>query len=212
MTTYRTQQRLNNETSTKTTNTDTFLKINLDGKERLLPPDQINKIVNVGERFNIERQRCNYYRILGSINSTISNALFNLDNTSNNNWQTWRGFNELKFVDTSYPKDGDVADLTDVNYVDSIKNFLKEVNGWFGYNEPDKTKASLCNYYDMEPTRNRFSFVPDTNPFNSQIGSKSVKNWELTITYPHHSDTGHTMVKGGLMVVEAIPAGFGGVV
>ena len=55
MGTYRTQQRLNNETSTKDTNSDTFLKINLNGKERLLPPDQINKILNVGERFNFER-------------------------------------------------------------------------------------------------------------------------------------------------------------
>jgi hypothetical protein len=202
---YRTQQRLNNDTSTKSTNTDTFLKVNLDGKERLLPPDQINKIVNVGERFNTERQTCNHYRILGTINATISNVLFNLDNNTNNNWQTWKGFNELVFVDTSYPKDGDVADSTDVNYVDSIKRFLKEVNGWFGYNEPDKTKASLCNFYDMEPTRNRFSFIPDINPYQAPTGSLPVNNWELTITYPHNSDTGHTMVNGGLMVIEAIP-------
>lgn len=206
MGTYRTQQRLNNETSINTTNTDTFLKINLDGKERLLPPDQINKIVNVGERFNIERQRCKHYRILGTINPTISNVLFNLDNILNNNLQTWRGFNELLFLDTSYPKDSDVADFDDLNYVNSIDTHLTEINGWFGYNEPDKTKPSLRKFYDMEPTRNRFSFIPDIKSFNSQIGSKPVKNWELTITYPHHSDTGHTMVKGGLMIIEAIPA------
>ena len=75
----RIQQRLNSETSKKSSNTDTFIKINLDGKEKLLPPDQIDKIVDVGERFDLERQSSNYYRILGTINLSSSNPLFNLD-------------------------------------------------------------------------------------------------------------------------------------
>jgi hypothetical protein len=205
MSIYRTQQRLKSKTSVSNINEDTLLKINLDGKERLLPPDQINNIVNVGERFNLERQRCNYYRILGTINSTISNPLFNLDNNVNLNWQTWKGFNELIFVDTSYPKDGSVGDLTDLNFQDSLTKNLKEVNGWYGFNEPDKTKTSFNTFYDMEPTRNRFKFTPDTIPYNGKIGDLPVNNWELTITYPHHVDSGHTMVKTGLMIIETRP-------
>ena len=41
----RIQQRLTVETSKKSSNTDTFIKINLDGKEKLLPPGEIEKIV-----------------------------------------------------------------------------------------------------------------------------------------------------------------------
>ena len=205
MSIYRTQQKLKSKTSVSNINEDTLLKINLDGKERLLPPDQINNIVNVGERFNLERQRCNYYRILGTINSTISNPLFNLDNNVNSNWQTWKGFNELVFVDTSYPKDGYVGDLTDLTFDISKNNNLKEINGWFGFNEPDKTKMSLNVFYDMEPTRNRFKFTPDTKPFNYKSGDLPINNWELTITYPHHVDSGHTMVNTGLMLIETRP-------
>jgi hypothetical protein len=204
MTTYRTQQRLNVNTSKTSINSDTFLKVNLDGKERILPPDEINKIVDVGERFNIERQRGKFYRILGTINPTISNVLFNLEDSVTANMQTWKGFNEFAFVDTSYPKDNDVADDTDSNYAESIKDNLKRVNGWFGYTDPDKTKSAFCNYIDMEPTRQRFSFVPDLRPYHSVVGSAPVKNWELTISYPYNSDKIHPMVKDGLLIVEAV--------
>lgn len=204
MTTYRTQQRLNVNTSKTSINSDTFLKVNLDGKERILPPDQINKIVDVGQRFNVERQLGKYYRILGTINPTISNVLFNLDASATSNMQTWKGFNEMAFVDTSYPKDNDVADDTDVNYTQSIKDNLKRVDGWFGYTDPDKTKSAFCNYIDMEPTRQRFSFVPDLRPYNSVVGAAPVKNWELTISYPYNSDKTHPMVKDGLTIVEAV--------
>jgi hypothetical protein len=202
MSIYRTQQRLKSKTSVSNINEDTFIKVNLDGKERILPPDQINHIVNVGERFNLERQRCNFYRILGTINCTVSNPLFNLDDNVNLNWLTWKGFNELTFVDTSFPKDGSVGDVSDLNFSDSIKKNLKEVNGWFGFNEPDKTKASLDNFYDMEPTRNRFKFTPDIVPYKGKLGDTPVNNWELTITYPHHIDNTKEMVKNGLMLIE----------
>lgn len=205
MNTDRIKQRLNVETSKKSVNTDTFLKINPESKERLLPPDEINKVVNVGDRFNVERQRSKFYRIIGTINPTISNALFNLNDSAFLDKYTWAGFNSLDFLDTSYPKDGDVLDKTDETYTQAIKTYLTERDGWFGYIDPDITKSGLCNYLDMEPKRERFSFVVDISPYHTPTASPA-KNWELTITYPHSSDTGHTMVNGGLMIVEAVPA------
>ena len=199
----RIKNRLNNETSKKSVNTDTYLNVNLEGKERLLLTDEINKIVNVGDRFNSERQKSKFYRILGSINPTITNALFNLDDSKNFN--NWKGFNNLIFLDTSYPKDNNVNDLSDLNYLESIKNNLQEQDGWFGYIEPDKNKPSLCKFYDMEPTRKRFSFIPDIIPFNGKLGDTPVKNWEMTITYPHHVDSGHTMVNNGLLIISVTP-------
>ena len=76
----RLKQRLNGFTSKKNVNEDTYLKISLKAKERLLPSDEKNKTVNVGDRFDTERNRSTYYRILGSINPTVSNPLFNLNN------------------------------------------------------------------------------------------------------------------------------------
>lgn len=206
MDTDRIKQRLGVETSKKSVNTDTYLKVNLEGKERLLPSDEINHVVNAGDRFNVERQRSKFYRILGTLNPTISNSLFNLDNPSKLDVDTWKGFNNYRFLDTSYPKNGDVADKTDVTYVESIKKFLIERDGWFGYVDPDISKVGLCNFYDVEPKRERFSMIPDISCFSgATFPPTQIKNWGLTITYPHSTNTGHTIVNGGLLIADAIP-------
>jgi hypothetical protein len=211
MNTERIQQRLGVETSKNSVNTDTFLNINLDGEQRLLPLDEINHIVNAGDRFDLERQRSKFYRILGSINPTISNVLFNLSDSVNADEFTWKGFNyrdpvtnNYRFLDTSYPKDQDVLDSTDVTFPSAIKRYLNEKDGWFGYYDPDITKAALCEFFDMEPKRERFSFVIDKKPYHAPT-APPVKNWELTITYPFTNDTTHSMVNGGLLIAEAIP-------
>ena len=216
MNTDRTQQRLNGQTSKTSVNDDTFLKIGLVNSERLLPPDEFNKTVNLTDRFDTERNRCTFYKILGTINPVCTNALFNLtDPTVLQDAYTWAGFNKIDFLDTSYPFDNDVADKTDYTYAKSLKANLIEKDGWFGFYDPDKTKAALCNFFDMEPKRERFSFIPDTQPFHPTSfqqdpnNNVEVKNWELTITYPCSADTTHNMVYGttaGLLIVEAIPA------
>jgi hypothetical protein len=38
-------------------------------------------VINLGDRFNVERQRSSFYRILGTINP-MSNVLFNLNDIS----------------------------------------------------------------------------------------------------------------------------------
>jgi hypothetical protein len=197
----RIQQRLTVETSKKSNNTDTFIKINLDGKEKLLPPDQINKIIDIGERFQSERESCNFYRILGTINTSSTNALFNLDSISGIN--TWKGFNDFEFLDQSFPKNKNNTDLNDLTYSESIKNNLIEINGWFGYYDTDKKKIGMTKFYDMEPTRERFSFLQDIAPYNSKLGDKPVKNWDLTITYPYRKDSTHPMVNGGLLIISS---------
>jgi hypothetical protein len=198
MNTDRIQHRLGVETSKNSVNTDTYLKINLDGEQRILPPDIINELVNVGERFNTERQRSPFYRVLGTFNPTITNALFNLDDSLFLDKYTWKGFNykdpstlEYRFDDPVYPN--------------VVKRHLKEKDGWFGYFDPDISNSGLCNYFDMEPKRQRFSFTPDIDPYNAP-NIPPVKNWELTITYPASIDSGHTMVNNGLLIIDATPA------
>lgn len=191
--------RLGEEKSKNSVNTDSYLKIKLEGKEQILPFDDINKVVNSGEVFNDERQSSGYYRIISSVNSNISNSLFNLNDSQYNNIQTISGFNNFDFLDRSYPKNNDVADLNDITFNQSIDLYLKEVNGWFGYMNPDTTRQALCEFIDMEPTRNRFSLTPDLNSFTNK---KTVKNWEVTITYPFSSDKEHNMVKGGLLLID----------
>ncbi len=202
METNRTKQILGVNTSTESVNTDTFVKLNINSTEKLLPFNEINKIVNIGEKFNEERQKSKLYRIIGDINPLISNCLFNLDDIVYKNIQTLAGFNEKLFLDTSFPKNDTVNDLTDIVYSESINQNLKNINGWFGYFDPDISKSAQCNYFDMEPTRNRFSFIPDIKPFSGSL--IPTKNWELTITYSYASDKEHYMVKGGLLIIESI--------
>ena len=129
MDTNRIKKVLNSETSVKASNTDVNLKVNIDAKERLLPPDKINHVVDAGVQFNTERQSSPFYRILSTINPLVSNVLFNLNNTTNADLYTWAAFNyrnpttlDYRFLDRSYPKDNDLQDLTDLTYSDAIKN------------------------------------------------------------------------------------------
>ena len=191
---YRTQQRLGVETSKKSINTDTYLNISLDGKERLLPSGEINHIVDIGERFDVERQKSKYYRILGTINSTISNCLFNLNNPSNTDLYTFSGFNNKIFLGLN---------TIDITYAQSLNNHLIERNGWFGYVDPRVSNTGLCSFIDMEPKKQRFDFIPDIKPYNS---STPINNWSLTITYPSSSDKTHNIINNGLLIVEATPA------
>lgn len=194
----RIKQRLGVEASKKSVNSDTYLKIELEGKERLLPIGEINKVVNLGEQFNTERQSSPFYRILGTINPVMANPLFNIsDNYTEDNY-TWKGFNyqnpntlEYRFYNPIYPQ--------------VINTYLKEKDGWFGFYDPDITKSGLCVFFDMEPKRERFSFVEDRKPYHSQ-NNFTVKNWELTVTYPISADTTHNMVNNGLLIVEAVEA------
>ena len=199
----RTRQILNDELSAEKTNTDSYLKINIANSQRLLPLDDINKVVNAAERFTVERNRCTYYRIIGTLDSTMSNPLFNLTNNSLSDKFTWSWFNTFDFLDNSYPRDNNNLDETDYTFPTTVKNFLKEKDGWFGAYEPDKTKAALCNFYDVEPKRERFSFIADKIPFNNTSQNPTpVKNWEITITYPDSSDKTHKMVNGGLLIIS----------
>ena len=196
----RLKSRLTVENSKNSVNTDTFLKINLDGEERLLPPGELLNIVNSGDVFNKERQNSFKYRILGGINLTASNALFNLSDNAYTDLYTWKGFNYLDPETLSYRFDSSI-------FPNVINTSLKEQNGWFGYFDPDITSRGFCNFFDMEPKRQRFSFLPDINPFHN-LNNDPVNNWELTITYPASIDSGHTMVNGGLLIVDAISVTF----
>ncbi len=201
MGTNRIQIKLGEEISKKSVNTDSFIKLNLDGSEKLLPPDEMNRIIDVGKQFNLERQNSKFYRILGTINPNVSNVLFNISGTN-----SWSMFNENKFRDTDFPLNNSVTDSTDLTYQNSIKTHLKEINGWFGYFDPDKTKSGLCNFIDMEPKRERFSFISDVTPFNCTTNCTPVKNWELTITYPASANKTHFIVNNGLFIFDKIPA------
>ena len=202
MSTDRIKQKLTSANSKNDVNKDGYVKVNLVGSKRLLPTNDIDKIVNASEQFKIERQRCKYYRIIGTINPTVSNCLFNLSDTSKNNAFTYSVFNQTIFLDKSYPPNNSPNDLEDITYSESIDANLKEKDGWFGYYNPNLNQRALCKFLDMEPKRERFSFIPDIEPYNASLGALPVKNWELTITYPKYTDTVHKMVNGGLWIID----------
>ena len=186
-------------------NLDGFVNINLVGNERLLPTNDINKIVDASKVFYNERQNCPYYRVIGTISPVITNCLMNLTDAPYND-ATLAVFNNTIFLDKSYPLNNTYVDPIDITYPTSLKTNLKEKDGWFGYFDPNTQNRSLCTFIDMEPKRQRFSFTPDVNPYKGTINQLPVKNWEITITYPSAMDTGHTMVQNGLFISEITPA------
>ena len=193
----RIKQILGASKSKSSVNTDTYLNVEFNSTQKLLPPDEINNVVDLGEQYNLERQSSTFYRIHGKIDPLVTNVLFNTTGSGD----CWEIFSTDLFTNNGLDEDQPNA-----TFAQSISKSLKEIEGWWGYFSPVLTGTGLCNFYDMEPKRERFSFIPDTtNTLNVQ-----VKNWELTITYPYSADTTHPMVNGGLLIVDKMQAIVGG--
>lgn len=174
---------LNSKTSKVRNDQDGFLDIELSDKRKVLPKTDINQFVNAANQFSEERQNSTYYRILGTINPTISNPLFDLTGD-----KSWFVFNEDFLRDETYPPDG----KPDINYYEALDKHLDELNGWFGYTNPDITAdTSVCQFVGMSPYRDEFTFAT----------LDADKNWDLTVTYPVSGYTGY-MVDGGILIVD----------
>jgi len=203
----RRKYRLKKFTSKKDTNKDTFASVNFVGERKLLPPGEINHIVDVGEEFNKERNESTLYRLIFTINPIFSNPLFNVNSTG------YQGTDFTNITPSTYNNSFATLDepifkmnpfdeiLNDIKYSfkESVNLNLIESNGWFGFYDPDVTKTGVCRFYDMEPTRERFDLNSNLN-----------KNWDILITYPYDSDDTHHTVNGGLLVVNSRPVEVGG--
>lgn len=191
----RLQYKLNNSDSQRSVNVDSSLKIGLEQDNNTLPVGELNRILNVSDRFNQERENCTVYRLNGTISTIFSNVLFN---TTGINSYGYILTNPL-FRDRSYPSNNiNFNDNEDLTYREALKLHIKDIDGWYGFKNPDNLSESLCLWTDMEPNRELFSFAP----------SNSIKNWDITITYPALSaDT--FMTQGGLLCVEILPVSVG---
>jgi hypothetical protein len=181
----RIQQILGEDKSKESVNSDSFINLGLVQSNKILPTNEINKVIDIGEQFNKERQASTFYRLFGSINPIASNALFNIN-----------GVNSWEYLNNDLFKNDSIVTLDD-----SIKNNLKEIDGWFGFLNPVKG-ASICNFIDMEPRREYF-YLTRNNIIDAM-------NWNLTITYPSESDKDHYLVKDGLIIVDKKIVNFGG--
>lgn len=192
----RLKYRLRSTESQTSVDTDTFIKLNLEGSRRLLPNNDINTTVSSAEVFNNERQNTTKYRVLGTIKPIISNVLFNL--TGSNSWLT---FNQDRFrqdpIDVINYKNNPSATPT-LTFAQSHKKHLKEKDGWFGYYEPNYLATGQCTYNFMEPTKERFT-LKDTKK----------RRWDMTITYPFSADTTNDMVNGGLKILDVFGTNVG---
>jgi hypothetical protein len=207
----RVRYKLNKSTSKVASNSDGYFNLNLESQIKLLPPGEINRIVNVGNIFNSERESVTKYRVISTISPIFSNVLFNLSgNKGPNEYNSQNGINYSDsygyqtfdgFLFKNKPYPNDFTGTAPLNYLQSLSENLKEINGWFGFYDPDVTKSGFCGFYDLEPTRNRFDL-------NSSL---NTKNWEITITYPYSKDENHYLVNGGLLVTSAEIRIMGGV-
>jgi hypothetical protein len=173
---------------------DTFDKINIESNSNPIPLGKTNKVINQGEQFNQEREDSKLYRFTGAFNTLFNNVLFNT--TGSNSWQS---FNQNIFRDITYPATEGGLSEEDLTYKESVTKHLSEENGWFGFYDPNPANAELCTWIDMEPRRELFSMIPQN----------SVKNWEVTVTYPTlfnglAGDLNHPIVNGGLLLIDAV--------
>lgn len=220
----RVRYKLNKNKSKTSINLDANNSISLISETKLLPANEFTHIVNEVELFNKEREESKRYRLIATINPLISNVLFNIksdevpndfglppSNDDLNEFKSygWEIFNKNIFKQDILKTQASVGDTVildnellgrqDFTFEESIKKHLREVNGWFGFYDPDETKAADCSFYEMEPTSKRFDFNNNIN-----------KNWDLTVTYPFENDDSHYLVKNGLLITTINRREFGG--
>ena len=209
----RVRYKLNKNKSKTSINLDANNSISLISETKILPANEFTHIVNEVEQFNKEREESKRYRLIATINPLISNVLFNIKSDevpedfglepSNNDLSVfksygWEIFNKKLFKQDILKSKASFSG-EDFIFEDSIKKHLTEVNGWFGFYDPDKTKAGDCSFYELEPTSKRFDFNNNVN-----------KNWDLTVTYPFENDDSHYLVKNGLLITTINRREFGG--
>ena len=73
----RVKYRLNKTKFQGAANVDGYFNVNLESEIKLLPPGKINRIVNVGDIFDGERQVSTRYRIVNTLSPIFSNVLYN---------------------------------------------------------------------------------------------------------------------------------------
>lgn len=223
----RIKQRLNKETSKESVNTDTLVRFSLQSEQKILPTGEINHIVNEVEQFNKERNTSKKYRLIATIDPLISNVLFNIssdsvpkdfglppgsndfdDKTKSYGWETFTNDIFKQDVLKTQAATSSLGGSTlaqpllgreDFTFDQAVKKHLKEINGWFGFFDPDETKAGDCSFYDLEPTRYRFEFNNNIN-----------KNWDIVITYPAKKDETHYLVNNGLLITTMTTRSLGG--
>lgn len=203
--------KLNKETSKGSANKDSYFNVNLDSEIKLLPPDKINKIVNLYDIFSSERNASTRYRVVNTILPVFSNVLFNITgNKGPSNFTGTNGFDYDKsygwetfdgFTFKNDPFNNDYNGFDSITYPESVPKHLKEVNGWFGFYNPDYRNTGFCTFYDLEPKRTRFDL--SSGLLN--------RNWELTITYPYANDEDHYLVKNGLLITSSEVRTLGGI-
>lgn len=207
--------RLKGEKSKSDVNEDSFSKISFNNERRLLPVGEINHIVDLGEQFEKERHSSFIYRLQGTVNPLFSNPLMNpsgLLNTNNNRISTEieEFGNGLNIFDheffTTNPKVGD-----EISYSEAYNKYLIERDGWFGFTDPDVSKAGLCNFYNIEPGKDKFDLNSNNFKLNSDNEKIENKNWEITVTYPNSVDKTHHIISNGLLIVQVESAIVGGV-
>jgi hypothetical protein len=118
---------LDSQISKKSVNQDFDINISLGNSNRLLPLNDVIKIVDQSVVFEEERDLSEKYRFLGSIRQNISNVLINITG-----------------IDT-YESVINIVNNPTLDYL-SPKEVIDETNGWFFYSTDDCTKKELSPY------------------------------------------------------------------
>lgn len=180
------KQRLGKTSSVQSINTNIKTNINFVSEYKELPYNEISELVNAYDVFSDERSASDKYRLFGTIRLVASNSLPDItgqDSLSILDSTNFRNFDPFENIQ-------DVTDVEDYTFKESYAKYFKEIDGWYSYVNPSLTAVSKCSKIDFSPKRTSFEIV-NTN-----------KNWHFCITYPYANDTGHTLVNGGLLVVD----------
>lgn len=186
----RIKKRLDRENSQLSVNRDFNVAVPFNQTNRLLPENEINRVVNQYDEFVKERNASYKYRFLGTIKTLFSNPLFEVSDSTNwgVNYEVnhWGVFDETRFTIST--------GSSDLTYLESWEKYLGEKDGWFGYDEPFSIgNASVsCEFKIMTPSIDFFTMTPKS----------PEKNWDLLITYPYTSDTTNFLVNDGLYIGE----------
>lgn len=179
------QIKINSNKSVNTINKDSFMDININRTNNVIPLNDISYNISQNNIYKEERQKSQLYRLNGAIIPTFTNVLHNVTylesdiNKRGVNYLFTDAFTDLRYIQRGF-----------ITAKESLKENLLEQNGWFGYYEPDDPsiiESDPCIFNSFYPQPEHFDILKD--------------NWDISFVYPYSATTNH-LIDGGILLAH----------
>lgn len=184
------QIRLGKGKNINSVNQDSYINKSLDNTIRSIPVNDFERVLDLENLYNLERNVCEKYRLSFTINPVLTNVLTNLGVNG------LSIFNNIEFRGLMNPLNNGINQKTIITYKESVNKHLIYENGWAGYYTYNGL-SSDCFLNKLMPN-------DDVLALNN---GQDTRNWFFNLYYIHDHQN---LPNSGLSVIHSENVDYGG--